>query len=85
VFQSICDQIGWRGLPLTPNGKSVLIAAALTWLVGAAIAARVGCDPAILIAELDAAMRQALLEAVGIPVPFDGEAAPVPATEEEGP
>jgi len=38
---------------------------------GASIAARVGCEPALLIGELEARMREALLEAVGIPVPFN--------------
>jgi|GEM_PF-6685085 len=38
---------------------------------GASIAARIGCDPALLIGELEARMREALLEAVGIPVPFN--------------
>jgi len=37
---------------------------------GPAIAAKIGCDAASLIAALDAGMREALLETVGIPVPF---------------
>jgi len=41
---------------------------------GASIAAAVGCDPASLIGELEARMREALLESVGIPTPFqDGD------------
>jgi len=38
---------------------------------GPSIAARIGCDPVALIGELEARMREALLEAVGIPVPFN--------------
>lgn len=37
---------------------------------GAGIAAAAGCDPATLIGLIDARMREALREAVGIPVPF---------------
>jgi len=45
---------------------------------GASIAARIGCEPAHLIGELEARMREALLEAVGIPVPFNED---TPANE----